>query len=252
MMWPKASQKTSHSPLRARRRAGSKPVIGVNDVFVDDVDAARARRPSRAWRRTRSSADQAEPEDRHRIADQADDADDLVDRGCRACTAAQHAERHAEHGADERAERRQFERRREDAADVAHHRVGGQHRRAEIARAAPSRGRCRTARRAAGRGPAPRAPRSTTCAGARSPTIGQHRIDRHHAADEEGDGQQPEIGRDDDDQEAADRPSSAQRGARCAPRLPVACRLRSTAPSAAGYSFETLARRSWCRRSGRA
>ena len=84
------------------------------DVLVGDVDAAGPADPAELGVE-QEERHQAEPEDRHRIADEADDAHELVDQRCRGARR-QDAERHAEEGADEGAERGEFEGRRKDAA----------------------------------------------------------------------------------------------------------------------------------------
>ncbi len=171
-------------------------------VFIDDVEPRRESDPLQLGVEE-DQPQQPEPEDRHRIADQADEAHDLVDEAA-APHRREHAERHADDGADDGAQRGELDGRGENTADVGHHRIGGQHRGAEIAAEGvfdidvelldQRQVETHLAARAlddAGRGPVAE--------------HGQHRVDRDDAANEEGHREKTEIGRHRDDQETAER-----------------------------------------------
>ena len=170
--------------------------------FVADADAARAFGPSKP-RVEDQQRNQAEPEDRHGIADQSDDANHLVDQ-CAALYGRQDPERHAEDRADDGAQRRQFDRRRKHPGDVGHDRIGRQHGAAEISgqRVLQIEEKLLVDRQV----------EPVFLARLRDHAFlrpvadnGQHRVDRDHPSDEEGHRQQPEIG-DDDDADKADDP----------------------------------------------
>ena len=134
------------------------PVTGVYSIRIGDVEAARTLDPAELGVE-QQQAHQAEPEDRHRIADEAEDAHDLVDQAA-APDRREDAERDAEQRADQGAERRQFERRRKDAAMSV---ITGLVVSTELPKS-PVSGLLhvddRTARRAAGRGRVPARTRS--------------------------------------------------------------------------------------------
>ena len=169
-------------------------------VLVGHVDAARSADPAQFGVK-QHQPHQPEPEDRHRIADQAHHANNLIDNA-----ATPHrrpdAERHAEPGPDEDAQRRQFDGRRKGAANVLHHRVRRQHRGAEIA----LRDLCQVNVELL----VERLIQAELLTYAGDHVLGravandgQHRVDGHHAADEEGDGEQTQIGQYDGGDKAA-------------------------------------------------
>ena len=170
------------------------PVTGVDEVLEGDVDAAGPADPAELGVE-QQQGHQAEPEDRHRIADQAEHAHDLVERACPgAPPPARRAARRAT-APIRMPSGRQLQRRREDALDVVDDRVG---------RSAP---KCRNRRcsafadidrRTAASSGLSRPSSSRTALdhvlGRAVADDRQHRIDRHHAADEEGDRKQAEEG----------------------------------------------------------
>ncbi len=168
-------------------------------------------------------ADQAEPEHRHRVADQAEQADRVVDQAT-LVDRGQHAHGHAEQHAQERRHGGELEGRREDARDVAQHRVGGQHRAAEVAaqdvadvdqELLPER-----------QVQAKLDPHPLVDVGRRAiADRGQHRIDRHHAADQEGDQQQAEEGEGEREGQPAHHKERPRK-----PHRPVATRARTLLP----------------------
>ncbi len=100
-------------------------------ALVEDADPARAADPAENAVEYQKP-DEAEPEDRHRVADQRHDAGDLVDPAA-ATDRGDDAQRDPDHDTDQRSQRGKFKRRGEDPADVVDHRVRGQERDAEIA-----------------------------------------------------------------------------------------------------------------------
>lgn len=137
-------------------------------------------------------ADQADPEHRHRIADQRHNPRDLV-HPCAAFHGRQHTERHADDDAHEGADRRQLHRGGKYAFYVVDHRKAGAKRYAEIAlddiaqiqKELHDQGFIQP-QRAIG-------VVIDFLAGAFADN-GQHRIDGHHPTDKEGHKQKPEHG----------------------------------------------------------
>ena len=159
--------------------------------FIGHVDATRPGNPAQLGIK-HQQCHQPEPENRHRVTDQPDDAHHLIDPLAtpHRCP---HAQRHAEPGAKENAQAGQFHRRRKGPADVLHDRVGRQHRGAEVAaqHLAQVDVELRVNRLVQ--------PHFLARPGhhMRRRVVadqGQHRIDRNHPADEEGDREQSEIG----------------------------------------------------------
>ncbi|EGE57244.1 hypothetical protein RHECNPAF_4460014 [Rhizobium etli CNPAF512] len=189
-------------------------------IFEDDVDAAGKGHPAQL-RIEDDERNQRQPEDRHRITDQADDAHHLVGDAA-AAHGGENAERHTDAGADQRSERRELDRRRHDAADIDHDGVGGQHRIAEIAgqdafdidekllveRQIEAHFLAHTLDDMGGRAVA---------------EDGEHGIDRHDPADEEGDGQKTEISGDGGEQEASRRLGESAGTALSGPRRHLCC-----------------------------
>lgn len=140
----------------------------------------------------------------------ADDADHLVAEQALP-GGGDDAHRHADDDADDDAQRRHPRRRwktrlRSDA-------TGWQSRpTCRNRRTAPRRCSCRTARAAACRGQELNPGCLVDCFWRAIADHGQHRVDWHHAADEEGDGEQAEEGeRDGEDEEADDADHDAER-----------------------------------------
>ncbi len=136
--------------------------------------------------------DQPEPERRHRVAEEADDADGLVDPGPLPVGGDQ-PHRHAEEDADEDAERRHLQRGREDAGEVVGHRAAGGDRHAEVAGqdVADVGGELHDQRPVEAHGDARVL---VDLLGGAVADHREHRVDRHDAPDEEGDGEKPEEG----------------------------------------------------------
>ncbi len=94
-----------------------------DDAVVEDIDPTRAADPFQL-RVEDGEPDEAEPEGRHRITEQADDADALIEPGA-AAACGDDAERHADQYAEDDAERRHLQRRREDPGEILDHRLAG-------------------------------------------------------------------------------------------------------------------------------
>src|SRR5215217_405405 len=182
---------------------------GLEEVGIAHVDAARSFDPAELGIEEEETHE-AEPEDRHRIANQAQKADDLVDETS-ALDRGQYAERHAQNDTDEGSQTREFERCRKGVRDVGHHRPRGQDRGPEIAgdrllAVDPElldQGKVETELLAHPRIDV----RRRAIAHDRD-----HGIDRDDAPDKEGDGEEAEQGRHDHDAEASDRQKGRTKG----------------------------------------
>ena len=113
MRWLKALPKISHSPSIAESMRMT-PVRVRDDVLVEDVEPPGAGDPAELAVED-EEADEAEPEHRHRIAEEPDDADDVVGPASLA-GAGQNARRNADQHADDDGDRWRVRRSRETRA----------------------------------------------------------------------------------------------------------------------------------------
>ena len=192
-----------------RRVQQQKAGHGRQRELIGHVDAARPADPVQLGVK-QHQPHQPEPENRHRIPDQPDDAHHLIDQ-LAAPYRRPHAQRHAQPRAEQDTQAGQFHRRRKRAADVLHHRVGGQHRDAKI-----------TAQHLAQVDVKLRVQRLVQPHFLARPghdmrrrvvaDHGQHRIDRNHPADEKRDREQAQVGQQNHHQKAPKGVQAANMG----------------------------------------
>ncbi|MCY1301511.1 hypothetical protein D9M70_511270 [compost metagenome] len=168
-------------------------------AVIEDVDPPRAADPFQP-RIKDGKADKAEPEGGHRIAEQADDADALIEPRA-AAGGCKNAERDADQHAEDDAECRHLERRREDTGKVFGNRLAGGNRGAKIAGGdiadiADELGDQRLVE------PHFLADALIDHNGRAVADDSENRVDRHDAADEEGDREQAKEGYRERNQEA--------------------------------------------------
>ena len=184
-------------------------------MLVGDIEPARPGGPAELAVED-EEADQPEPEDRHRIADQADEADrlvrpaPLVDRGGdagRDCRRGRRSAWRSWRAPASPGRRGRCPRSPGRAVSSDLPKFAGEHV-ADIDRELRRAAACR------GRAPA-RAASSCACRGALAED-GEHRIDRDDAADQEGDEEQAEEGDEEAERRLRDAPGDAA-GAPCPP-----------------------------------
>ncbi len=175
----------------------------IDDVVIADIQPPWPGDPAEVGVED-EKPDKAEPEDRDRIAEQTDDADHLI-LPPSLIGGGDDAERHAERNAEDRRQGGELERRREEAHDISEHRVRGQHRSAEIA--VQHLGGIEVELLIERQIEAELDARALIdIGGGAIADDGEHRIDRHDTADQEGHEQQTEEGDSNDNEDAGHTP----------------------------------------------
>ena len=187
-----------------------RPGLRRDDIVIGDVEAARSGGPAETGIE-HQKRHQAEPEDRGGIADKADNAHDLIGRAALA-NSRQNTHGNTQNGAEQGADRGQFKGCREHPADILEHRVGGEHRGAEVA-----------AERAGEVDPELHVERLVEAEFEIDLVVGrgrgavadpcQHRVDGHHPVDDEGDGEEPQEGQRHGGSEASESQRKGPEGA---------------------------------------
>ena len=102
-----------------------------HDILIGDIEAARSRHPVQLAVEDEET-DEAEPENRHRVAEETDDTHQMIGPAP-LLRSRDHARRNADQHADQRGDRRQFEGSRKILVEIVDDALRGEHRLAQIA-----------------------------------------------------------------------------------------------------------------------